>query len=320
MSDHLSVNELLEKAEQANLVGDINGSLQYWRAILARESTPELLCQYGRIAVKAGYEEEAERAFLLAVELSPQIGLPYECLGLLYLERDSPELAEGYLKKSLEFEESARSYTLLGVSLFRQSDFQAARAAFNKALRIEPSYEEAYYNLALTFRDEQPNEAVRLLERAIDIDPAYAAAHRELGWCQRRFMNLPEALYHLKRAVELNQSDGWSYIYLGNTLWTINDMASAEEAFRKAIEAWPEDSIGYWCLALFYEYQGKLDEAGNLYQIGLEIDPSDIESNLYFGIFLNQIGEDQRARVHLRRVLSADPNNKRAKFFMSESE
>lgn len=313
----LSNNELIDIAENFEEAGKLDRAIECWRILLNRDSDPLHLCRLGNLLMELEKWNEAEAVFMSAIELEPNLPNPYNLLGILNYMQEKFEIAQSYFSKSLDLNKGARTYTLLGVTQLEMGLIEEARESFYKAIKIDPAYEEAYYNLGFTYREE-PSEAIKLFEKAIDLDPGYSIAHRELGWYLRHLMKLPEALYHLNRAIELDGTDGWSYIYLGNTLWADNDLVSAEETFKKAIEVWPEYSIGFWCLALFYEQQDRYEEASRLYQKGFELDPNDVETNLRFGMFLKQIGAREKAKNHLERVISVEPDNKQARLALSD--
>jgi Flp pilus assembly protein TadD len=110
----------------------------------------------------------------------------------------------------------------------------------------------------LSYRETEASRAIDLFEKAIEVDPEYTSAHRELGWALSRLEGKDvEAEYQVRRAVELNDEDGWAHIYLGNILWQREDLSSAEQSFKRAVEVWMEIAVPYRRLALFYEYQGK---------------------------------------------------------------
>jgi Tfp pilus assembly protein PilF len=150
-----------------------------------------------------------------------------------------------------------------------------------------------------------------LLQNAIEIDPNYALAHLELG---HRLLtdHIPEDEYHLRKAIELAPFDGWTHIYLGNLLWGSQDFNSAEGAFRKAIEVWPDRSVPYWCLAYFLERQGQNEEARKLYEKALELDPADAEANWRFGSYLKDVGDLEGAKSYLLQAVYLNPSHKDA--------
>jgi hypothetical protein len=50
------------------------------------------------------------------------------------------------------------------------------------------------------------------------------------------------------------------------------------------------------------------------------LEPDDEVANLRFGLFLKDIGENAKAKVHLERVLSLEPDNEQARLALDEIE
>ena len=272
----------------------------------------------GWLFIKANELPKALYCFQKAVASNPSSPRALRGLGEVYLELSEPEKAQGYFTKSLALEEYEGTLIFLGLALLSQDLITEARAAFTRAIKVNPDYEEAYYNLGATFKEENPRKAIKFFKKAIALDPEYAIAYRELGWALSGLNKFPQALENLNRALELDDADGLAYIYLGNTFWVNEDLVAAETTFKKAIAVWPEDSIGYWCLANFYECQERDDEAMQLYRKGIELEPDDVQTNLHFGLFLKEIGEPEKAKMHLRLVISLEPDNKRASQALDE--
>ncbi len=314
MSDQkTSIDELTDKAELLEYEGRISQALEAWRMALQHYTTPYLLFRFGSLAMECAQWEDAERALLNAVDLAPSFPAPYTGLGILYKEQGNFRSAEAWLKKGLALEESAPTYTALGVAQRRLGASSAAIQSFKRAIEIEPEYEEAYFNLGIMFPEERSAEAIASFSKALELDPAYQEAHRELGWALRRLARYDEAEWHLKRAVELDNSDGWAHTYLGNLQWARGETQSAERAFKSAVEVWPDDSMTHSHLAYFYECLDRNDEAKFFYENALQLDPDDIESHLRFGRLLAKLGEAARAKMHLERVLALEPENEEAR-------
>jgi tetratricopeptide (TPR) repeat protein len=310
MYNNLTTEALAEKAEQLEESGMLNEALEVWRVATQREADPVMLCEFASLGMKLEKWSDAEEALLTAVNLAPELPNPHTLLGFLYFERDLLEKAVSCFQKSLALEPSANVFTSLGVAQLELSLTEDARANLEQAIRIDPDYEEAYYNLGLSYRETEPSRAIDLFDKAVRLDPEYAQAHRELGWTLSRIEGKDaEAEYHVRRAIELNDGDGWAHIYLGNILWQREDLNSAEQSFKKAVEVWPDTAVPYWCLALFYEHQGRKAEAERLYQQGLDLDPDDPQANKLFGIYLKDIGEPAKARTYLERAHALDPED-----------
>lgn len=309
--DNLTTQELTDRAEALEDSGRLEEALGFWRAAILREDDPIVLSQFGSLATKLQQWSEAEQALTLAIKLAPELPYAYSLLGALYFDRDMLNEALSYFQKSLEIEKRAPTFTQLGVVQLELGLTEDARVSFNEALKIDPNYEEAYYNLGLTHREEQSLTAIELFEKAIELDPAYAMAHRELGWALSLLEDKdPDAEYHLRRAIELNDEDGWAHIYLGNILWRRGDRDSAEECFKRAVEVWPEIATPHWCLALFYEYENRPNDAAKLYEKALTVDPDDPVANKSFGKYLLDIGQYEKARLYLSKALALNPGDR----------
>jgi tetratricopeptide (TPR) repeat protein len=137
------------------------------------------------------------------------------------------EAALNCLSRASSNQPSAETFTALGVTQFALEMTDEARESFRKAISLDATHAEAYYNLATTLRNCNNEEAISLLKKAIEIDPNYAIAHRELGLMFRLTGQSLDAQYHLQRAIELEPTDGWAHVYLGNLLWMSKELTSA---------------------------------------------------------------------------------------------
>ena len=314
------IERLIELGERFDDQGETAEALECWRTVVQHVRHASLICRFGRLAMKAERWDEALQAFLEAVDLDPKLAYAYQCLGLWHEVHGSLGESLAYFTKSLSLEESAPAYTLLGCAQLRLCMVQPAQKNFSGALNVDPSYEEAYYNLGLTYAENEPQRAIELFEKAVDLDPEYAVAHVELGWALRLLNKYPEAEYHLRRAIQLDDSNGWAHIYLGNTLWAQRDFSAAEECFKRSIEVWSDDSTPFWSLAIFYEYEGRPDDAKKLYLQALEIDPEDPVANNSFGKYLRDTGEFETAKIYIDRALALDPDDQAIESVLSRLE
>ncbi len=83
--------------------------------------------------------------------------------------------------KTLSFEQQeSRKQNILGFKKYKQKDYSAARDYFRKAVKLDPEYSTAHYNLACMnslineFCDYDDGEALKSLKRAIELDGHYA--------------------------------------------------------------------------------------------------------------------------------------------------
>jgi len=266
------------RAEEAEEAEDLQTALELWKELAAKSSEPAFFIRYGSVARKLEKWQEAEDAFAQALHLDPTSSLVMENMGILWLNRtdkgdaDSLQTAKRWFLRSLNLDRHARLLTLLGAAYMALDESEAARGALEEALRRDPAYEEALYNLAVIEEETDPLRSVELLERAIQIDPDYAAAHQVLGRVYQGMADLIRADYHFRRSLEIDPADYWSNLYLANLLGVQGREAEAEQVYRFATHLHPEIAGGLEIFARFLESIGKNGEAATM---RAQLKPSD---------------------------------------------
>ena len=134
---------------------------------------------------------------------------------------------------------------------------RVARRQFEEAIALDPEYAEAHAGLAeaillLTINHQElpPDEAMSLarasIDRALQLDPNLADAYALLG---------------------LMKSTVWGHTLLGP------ENAEAEAAFRRAIALNPNHASAHMWFASLRDSEDRLDEAVELFQRAMELDP-----------------------------------------------
>ena len=93
--------------------------------------------------------------------------------GLSELHRQHWRTAEGLLQKSVDlYPGFSGAYNALGVAASENGDFDAANAAFRKAITLRKNYAEAYLNFAKSLLQQKNcTEAEGLLNEFLSLDP-----------------------------------------------------------------------------------------------------------------------------------------------------
>src|SRR5437763_4585235 len=106
-----------------------------------------------------------------------------------------------------QYPNSSTLYQLLGAALFKKGLDEDARTAFRRAVELDPSAPQNYYNLALVnLSEKQYARAVGPLETFLRLDPNNAEAHLLLGRAYHNLNRTVPALEQFKKALTLAPS------------------------------------------------------------------------------------------------------------------
>jgi len=159
--------------------------------------------------------------------------------------RLAPDLAEGHAALGKFFERGAL-------------DFPEARAAYERALALEPGNARVLRDsgefLVLMGRFDEGISAAR---RAVVLDPLNRRSHNILGYGLYFARRYEEAIAALADSLSIDPAFATSYGYRGLAYYGLGDLKSA----RASCETKPDDWTNQQCLALVYEKLGRHADA-----------------------------------------------------------
>jgi len=254
-----------------------------------------------------GQWKDAIRVARQLIKRRPRVYLAHRLIASSYDELGRLAMAERAYKQSLAIKQCPITWVLLGSVLGRLNRNEEAEECLRKALKVDPDYEEAHYNLGYLYRLKgKSNLAEKHLRRAIEIDRKYSLAYAELGQLlsgSGQNDRTRESVRLLRKAVGYDPDDGWSRAYLANGLWTLRRLKAAEEQYRKLLELWPDNSLPYWCYGDFLAYESKDTSTAESYlRRAIEIDPKDELNNYHLGKHLLYWGRTVEAKRYLRKA------------------
>lgn len=154
----------------------------------------------------------------------------------------------------------------------------------SRVTRVKPRT-LALYRRARDLQEHDPAEAARLLEQALAAEPRFAEALSGLADLagERMLRARPPdrhrearvASDYARRAIELQPEnvEAWSIRGLVSLQYDF-DLAAAEEAFRRAIDADDEYAVAHFNLAATLAARGRFDEALREYSTARQLDPA----------------------------------------------
>ena len=188
--------------------------------------------------------EKAIDYFNQAISMDPQYAAAYaglsDCYRVLFFWRPNPASRE------------------------RLDYMQKARAAAEKALKIDDTLGEAHESLAsiLFLTEFNIADAKREFERALELNPNYVTAHMWFGATVLPALGqMDRALAEMRRAVGLDPFSPFVNSALGYLYLVLRRYPEAIAQERKTIELNPDYYLSHQDLAQALELSGRIDEA-----------------------------------------------------------
>jgi len=234
---------------------------------------------YGRDLLDQGLEDQAVVAFEQAAQGSPSASILYR-LGSLLVKTGQGAKARAAYERALALQpDLSEASNDLGTLLAEGGDVPAAIERFRAALEATPDYPDALNNLgyALLLTGRGP-EARGLYERALKLQPDF-----------------PEALNNL-----------------GLILGQQGELDGAEPYFRKALEKRPDYGEAVNNLALVLVARGQFEKAIGLLRGFLERNPA--SENTYVALAKIYLAADRRREglETIERLLQRNPSHPQA--------
>jgi len=201
-------------------------------------------------------------------------------LGVDLFQKGQVDEAIAQFQKALginpNYEEAHCNY---GAALFQKGQVDEAMTQYQKALEINPNYSDAYFNLGNAFvKKGQPDEAISQFQKAIEINPNYTVAYNNLGLMLVRKGQFDEALAQFQSALKINPNYGDALSSLGNILLIRGRVDEAMARFKKALEINPNDSNVHFNLGLAFFQKGQLAKAISQFEDVLRMNPNDSDA------------------------------------------
>jgi len=294
--------EIFEAAVQAEEAGDSDTAIRlYEQSSLLAPQHPLPLLRLAILLFKLSKWKQAIRVGRQVTKRQPRAD-PYCVIARSYAELGRWKMAERFYRQSLAIKQKPWTWVLLGWALDRLGRHDEAEECLRKALKVDPDYDEAHYNLGYIYRGKGKFAlAEKHLRRAIEIDPKYALAYGELGALLAGQKNrTKEGVSCLRNALDHDPNDGWSIAYLANALWKLRKLKAAEEQYRRLIELWPNHSLSYWCYGDFLAIERNDSSTAEWYlRKAVEVEPKGEITNYYLGKHLLYWDREEEAKRFL---------------------
>lgn len=207
-----------------------------------------------------------------------------------------------------------RSWLRLGQALMDYDDLDGAERAFQKALQVNKSA-AAYTGLGKVYATKGKGltqKAFQMFRMALGVDENYAPAELETARFHNKLRNHDAEMFY-RRAIELDPNLRVAYQEL--ILWYERATLDWEKELiglcQQYIARWPDDSMGYYHLALVYVEKHEFDKVYRLAQGAAQRFPDNLNWIPMMAQAEAARGNPSRALALFDRFLTSAPEQER---------
>jgi len=178
---------------------------------------------YGR----SGKWKEAIKSFKQATRIDPDFAIYWNQLGRAYYE-SGYKVEKGDTLWGIARDHGVSLEDIIEANDIENPDFikpghrliipekPEAIESYKQAIRIDPDYRDAHFNLGLAYYNSgKYEEKIESYKQAIRIDPDYADAHYNLGNAYGRSGKYEEAIESYRQALRIDPDDARAHYNLG---------------------------------------------------------------------------------------------------------
>ncbi|HMV67269.1 MAG TPA: tetratricopeptide repeat protein, partial [Myxococcota bacterium] len=282
---------------------------------------------------KLALQQEANRCFvearrfnlLLELDVPDYDGIVESCLGLIRSKTPRYDLAAQRVAELLRRDPGNADAHLIKLELLRRQDQrnEAAQQAVQEALDQAPVPEVHHEAVAFYLARNARNKAIKILEGAVESLPDISRLRTRLASLLLRQGRRPEALEHLKLAMDLDPMlpDAYGLLGMARREEGADKLDEAETLLREAVRLAPHDVVQtsrlVWLLldiarGVPERATAVREEIRSLLDNLLQHDKKSWEAHLLYAVALREEGADQleRARWFLKQARKLAPGTK----------
>jgi tetratricopeptide (TPR) repeat protein len=182
-----------------------------------------------QISMSQNYFEDAIPLLESGVQIAPQRADLIAALGESYFIAGKVDKAIDQFTKLLKIENSARSYSFLGLSYRNLGRFDEAKKYFEEGIKLDPHNSLCLFNLGfIAERQGDAAAAENYFQQALRSNPDFPDALLELANLRMAAKKFPEAEELLKHYVRVSRDPANGYYKLAMVERSLHDTAAAD--------------------------------------------------------------------------------------------
>jgi len=270
-------------------------------------------------AIKAHQEnrlDEAERLYEKILKIDPKHGDALHAFGVLLTGKNEYKRAIQCIKKAISLKQHELYYHNLGAVYGKEGENEQACRMYEKAIKLNPRYANAYYSLGVTLKElGRLNDAIEMLKKAIVLDPSHVESYNNLGVALQEKGELEDAIANFTKVIELNSNHASAYNNLGVAFKEIGNTNDAILMFAKAIELDSQFASAYNNVGMVYTDFARVEDALEMYEKAIALDSNYADAYWNKSIALLTLGKLEEGFKFYEWRFKTEMQSKRKKNF-----
>jgi tetratricopeptide (TPR) repeat protein len=173
--------------------------------------------------------------------------------------------------------QNASAHYRIGVGYLSENKVQQAFVEFQRAYELNPNNKEVLNAIGIIYLlyYDETEKSVDFFQRAIKVDPDYAEAYNNLGYAHEKLGKFDAAVPFYKKAVSnlIYATPEKAFVNMGRTYYRMGRYDDAVTAYKEAIKRAPNLDLSYMGLALCYNATGKYGDASAALSRAISLNP-----------------------------------------------
>jgi len=180
---------------------------------------------------------------------------------------------------------------------------------FEKAVKVDPDFAEARYNLAVVYiKQKKVKAALQQLNVWINLKPEDSKGYLLRSRLRMEENQLDKAIKDLQQATKIDSQNYEIWQWLGQIYYRQGQHQEAVQAFYRVLELNPSLVETHLDMALAQHALSQKKEAIIHYKKFLNHLPDDFQANYYLGLIYREMGQNNLALQYFLKAEKKDPN------------
>ncbi len=201
----------------------------------------------------------------------------------------------------------ASEYYDLGNTYVDLGQYDKAIQRFQAALKLDPGFVKADYNLALAYaHSKRFDEALAILKRLLLADPKNTQLLSARGWVQHLAGRDEDALADYRAVLDLSPADLNALYNSGIILWKLQRLPEALDRFNELLSRAPDDTDGLYAAGSLLLTLDEPQASGDTLSRYLDKKPTDIEAWYLVAAGAERLKKYSRALEAYDKIVALD--------------